>query len=104
RPYGFSDTNTANNTASDTATRRRQADLSIARTSGKSSAVLGTSDTYTITVTNNGPSTVSSINLSDTIPAGLLSASFGTASSGTRSEERRVGKECRSRGQRENNT
>src|SRR5207249_698808 len=53
------------------------------KTDGKTSAVPGTSDTYTITVTNSGPSTVSSVNLTDAIPAALLSPTFGTPSSGT---------------------
>jgi uncharacterized repeat protein (TIGR01451 family) len=34
-------------------------------------------DVYTIVVTNNGPSTVSSVTLTDTIPAALLNPSFG---------------------------
>ena len=37
----------------------------------------GTADVYTIVVTNNGPSTVSSVTLTDTIPAALLNPSFG---------------------------
>ena len=45
-------------------------------TDGKAIVVPGTSDTYTITVTNNGPSTVSSLTLSDTIPAALLNRNF----------------------------
>jgi uncharacterized repeat protein (TIGR01451 family) len=40
------------------------------------SVVPGTSDTYTITVSNNGPDTVSSVTLTDAIPAALSNASF----------------------------
>ena len=36
----------------------------------------GTSDTYTIAVSNNGPSTVSSVTLTDAIPAALLNVAF----------------------------
>src|SRR5262249_57815601 len=36
-----------------------------------------------ITVTNNGSSTVSSVNLTDTIPAALLNPVFGAPSSGS---------------------
>ncbi|HET7019699.1 MAG TPA: hypothetical protein VFI58_03180 [Xanthobacteraceae bacterium] len=81
-PSGTTDANSANNSASDTDTTP-QADLSVAVSDGKTSVVPGTSNTYTITVTNNGPSTVSSLTLTDTIPAGLLNTSFGTPSLGT---------------------
>jgi uncharacterized repeat protein (TIGR01451 family) len=44
------------------------ADLSVAMDDGKTTVVPGTTDTYTITVTNNGPDTLSSLILSDAIP------------------------------------
>src|SRR5262249_53544589 len=59
------------------------ADIAVSKTDGTTSVVAGTADTYTITVTNNGPLGVSSLSLSDTIPAALTGASFGTPSSGT---------------------
>ena len=58
------------------------ADLSISVTDGATSVAPGTRDTYTITVTNNGPDTLSSLTLSDAIPAALLNVSF-TPSVGT---------------------
>src|SRR5262249_21144159 len=60
-----------------------QADLSVTKDDGKTSAVPGTPDTYTITVTNNGPSTVSSVILTDDEPAALLNPVFGTPSAGS---------------------
>ena len=42
----------------------------------------GTPDTYTITVSNAGPSTVSSVTLTDAVPAALLNPVFGTPSRG----------------------
>ena len=51
-------------------------DLQVTKTDSTASLVPGTSDTYTITVTNNGPDTVNSVTLTDTIPAALLGASF----------------------------
>src|SRR5438067_2017854 len=45
-----------------------QADLSILKTDGVGSVVTGTNDTYTITVTNNGPSTVTGATVSDVLP------------------------------------
>src|SRR5204862_471814 len=82
-PAGVNDTNPRNNTASDTDTLTPQADLAVTKDDGKTSVVPGTAETYTITVTNNGPSTVSSVNLTDTIPAILLGATFGTPSTGS---------------------
>ena len=52
-------------------------DLQVTKTDSTASLVPGTSDTYTITVTNNGPSTVSSVTLTDAIPAALLNPAFG---------------------------
>jgi uncharacterized repeat protein (TIGR01451 family) len=52
------------------------ADLTILKT-GPASATTGSSITYTITVTNNGPSTGTSIVVSDPTPAGLTLVSAG---------------------------
>ena len=52
-----------------------QVDLSVTIT-GRAAVAAGTTDTYTIAVLNNGPSTVSSLGLTDAIPAALLGASF----------------------------
>jgi uncharacterized repeat protein (TIGR01451 family) len=82
-PAGVTDPNLGNNVDSDTDTLTPQADLAISKTDGKTSAVPGTPDTYTLTVTNNGPSTVSSLNLVDTVPAGLLNPDFGTPGTGS---------------------
>lgn len=82
-PSNVDDLNLSNNTASDVDTLTPQVDLSVSQTDGKTSVVPGTSNTYTITVTNNGPSTISSFTLTDSIPAALLNATFGTPSSGT---------------------
>lgn len=77
------DTNTNNNSATDTDTLNPQVDLTVAKSDGLTSVVPGTPNSYTITVTNNGPSTVTSFTLTDTIPGALLSPVFGTPSSGT---------------------
>src|SRR5437870_235950 len=59
-----------NNSASDTDTVNKSADLSIAKTGGVTSVMAGTSTTYTVTLTNNGPSTVpAGVVIKDTIPA-----------------------------------
>ena len=71
-PAGVTDPNTANDSATDTDTLTSEADLSIAKTDGLTSAVPGTNVTYTITVTNNGPSTVTGATVSDVLPLGLI--------------------------------
>ncbi|MBB5208809.1 Ig-like domain-containing protein [Chiayiivirga flava] len=47
------------------------ADLALVKADGNVTAVPGGSIAYTLTVTNNGPSTASAVSVSDTIPAGL---------------------------------
>ena len=67
------DPNAANNTAADTDSVTGSADLSITKTDGVASVTAGTSTTYTITVTNNGPSNEpAGVVVSDPIPAGTL--------------------------------
>jgi uncharacterized repeat protein (TIGR01451 family) len=82
-PPGVTDPNLGNNSDSDTDTLTPQADLAITKDDGQTSAVPGTPDTYTITVINNGPSTVSSFNMVDSVPAALLIPVFGTPSTGS---------------------
>jgi uncharacterized repeat protein (TIGR01451 family) len=81
-PAGLTDPNPANNTASDTDTLNPTADLQITNTDGATSAVAGASTTYTIAVTNAGPSTVSGATVADAIPSGVDSLSW-TGSNGT---------------------
>src|SRR5512132_1048112 len=57
------------------------ADLSITKTDGNTSVVPGTSDTYTITVSNNGPDTVTGATVSDPLPAGVIAANWAFAGS-----------------------
>jgi uncharacterized repeat protein (TIGR01451 family) len=65
-----------NNFATDFDTLTPQADLAVTIDDHTLIVVPGASDGYTITVTNNGPSTVSSLTLSDAIPAALLNPNF----------------------------
>ncbi len=61
----------ANDTDSETTTVTPAADLRIAKTDGVASVVAGTSTTYTITLTNDGPSTEpAGVVITDVIPAG----------------------------------
>jgi uncharacterized repeat protein (TIGR01451 family) len=50
---------------------------------GKTTVVPGTSDTYTIVVSNTGPTAVTGASVSDPLPAGVTAATWAnTASSG----------------------
>src|SRR4029077_8885681 len=76
------DTSGANNSATDTDSLTPQNDVSITKTDGKTTAVPGTSDTYTITVSNSGPSAAASVSVNDPVPAALTGASW-TGSDGS---------------------
>ena len=65
-----------NNTATDIDTLTPQADLAITKTDGVSSVVPGTPNTYTIVVSNAGPSAVTGAALSDLVPAGVTATTW----------------------------
>ena len=75
-PAGTTDPTPTNDSFTDGDTVTPQADLAVTMTDGKTTVVPGTFAAYTITVTNNGPSTVSSLTLTDSIPAALLNPNF----------------------------
>ena len=56
-----------------------QGDLSIVKTDGKTSAIPGTADTYTITVSNPGPSNVVGAAINDTFPSIFTGVSWSVA-------------------------
>ena len=73
-PVGVTDPDTTNNSATDTdvvTSAPVVADLAITKTNGAASVNAGGSTVYTITVTNNGPSSVSGALLTDPVAAGL---------------------------------
>src|SRR5262249_48434815 len=76
RPAGVTDTNPTNNSATDTDTLTPQADLAITKTDNVTSVVPGTSTTYTIVVTNAGPSTAVDQQVSDLFPSEITSVSW----------------------------
>ena len=78
-PGGSDDPTPGNNTATDTDTLTPLVDLIITKTDGQSSVEPQATPTYTITVTNAGPSDVTGAAVSDLIPAGLTSASWTCA-------------------------
>lgn len=66
------DPDTSNNTGTATVTVTPSADLAIVKTISANPAPLNGAVTYTVVVTNNGPSTASAVAVSDALPAGLL--------------------------------
>ena len=98
---GGGETNTGNDSASDATTITQLPDLTIVKMHSGNFTQGQTGATYTITASNSGPGATSgTVTVTDTLPAGLTATAMtGTGWSCTlvRSEERRVGKECRSR-------
>ncbi len=76
------ETNSANNSATQVTTLTQQADLSISKTDSPDPVVAGQTITYTLTVTNNGPSDASGVTVTDTLPSNVTFVS-ATASQGT---------------------
>ncbi len=81
-PAGVTDPNPANNTAMDTDTLTPTADLQITKTDGSATAIPGTAVTYTIVVTNAGPSNVTGAVVADTFPASMSGISYTAVQTG----------------------
>jgi uncharacterized repeat protein (TIGR01451 family) len=64
------DPNPANNLATAT-TQVTSADLSVSKTASSDPAVPGTDLTYTLTVSNAGPTSASVVVVTDTLPTGV---------------------------------
>ncbi len=75
-PVGVTDPNSADNVAVDTTSVSGLGDVSIVKTDGVATVVAGTSTTYTILVTNPGPSRIDGIQVTDALPGALLGASW----------------------------
>ena len=75
-PAGVIESNPANNSATDSDTITLKADLKVTVTDGKTSVVAGTVDTYTIIVSNSGPSVVAGASVIDTFPDSFASVTY----------------------------
>ncbi len=80
----FTDPVPTNNTASENTTVEvippgPEADLSITKTDSHDPVAVGDNLTYTLIVTNNGPDNATSVNVTDTLPAGLIHLSSNTS-------------------------
>ncbi|HAF24067.1 MAG TPA: hypothetical protein DCK93_14370 [Blastocatellia bacterium] len=80
-PSGVTDSNPANNSATDTDTITVKADLKVTVTDGKTATIPGAKDTYTIVVTNAGPSNVTGAAVSDSFPDTFTGVTFTATSS-----------------------
>jgi uncharacterized repeat protein (TIGR01451 family) len=82
-PQGVTDPTPGDNSATDTDTLTPRADLAITKTDNQTAAVPGLTTTYTIVVSNAGPSAVIGASVSDPLPLGVTAARWtATASSG----------------------
>src|SRR5437764_6297052 len=70
------DPNTANNTATDSDTITFRADLRVTVNDGKTATVAGAKNTYTIVVTNGGPSNVSGAVINDSFPSTFTGVTY----------------------------
>ncbi len=78
-PQGVTDTNPLNNTSSVTVTLAKNATLGIFKTNNQLTSVPGTDVTYTIAVTNSGPSDANNVTVNDTFPAELQNPTWTCA-------------------------
>ncbi len=70
------DSNTTNNTSVTSTTIKETADLSATKASDKFTAKAGETVTYTVTITNDGPSTAKTPTVSDQVPATVESPQY----------------------------
>src|SRR5437773_1367663 len=76
------DPNTANNTATDSDTITFRADLRVTVNDGKTATVAGAKNTYTIVVTNGGPSNVCGAVINESFPSTFIGATYTATQSG----------------------
>jgi uncharacterized repeat protein (TIGR01451 family) len=81
-PAEINDPNPGNNTATDMDSITVKADLKVTVTDGKTAAVPGTKDTYTIVVTNVGPSNIAGAVIQDHFPNTFTGITFTATQSG----------------------
>ena len=80
-PSGVTDTNPANNSATDTDAIKLRADLKVTVTDNKTAAIAGQKNTYTIIV-DCWPSDVSGAAVSDNFPAEFIGVNFTATATG----------------------
>jgi len=81
-PSGITDPNLGNNSATDTDNITFKADLKVTVSDGKTAATAGAKNTYTIVVTNAGPSKVIGAAIHDSFPSTFTSVTYNATQSG----------------------
>jgi uncharacterized repeat protein (TIGR01451 family) len=81
-PAGVTDPDSGNNSATDSDNIVFKADLRVTVTDGKTAAIAGKKNTYTIVVTNAGPSNVTSATIQDTFPPNFAGVTFMATQTG----------------------
>ncbi len=81
-PTGFDDSVPENNTATDSDALDPEVDLTVSKTDNLTSVTPGQSVTYTIVVTNNGPSDVFGAVVEDTLPVELENVTYTSTTTG----------------------
>ena len=81
-PGNEADTPTANNSDSVTTSVSRQVSLAMSKTDSADPVLLGNNFTYTVSVTNDGPSTATNVTVSDTLPAQVNLVSVSSSQGG----------------------
>ncbi|HTX91496.1 MAG TPA: sortase, partial [Anaerolineales bacterium] len=76
---GITDTNSANNSASDTDTQNSQTDLGITKTDNRIYYLAGDTLNYVVVVTNHGPADVTGAVVSDAMPAQIIAWTWSCA-------------------------
>jgi uncharacterized repeat protein (TIGR01451 family) len=88
-PPGVTDPNPSNNSSTDTDTINAVVGLGVTKTDGATTYTPGGTATYTIVVTNAGPSSAANVSINDALPAGVTLTATptctpnGTATCGT---------------------
>jgi uncharacterized repeat protein (TIGR01451 family) len=81
-PAGVTDAVIGNNLSQDTDALNASADLGITKTDNAASAIPGTATSYTLKVTNTGPSFVTGAQVTDTVPASLTGVTWTCVATG----------------------
>jgi uncharacterized repeat protein (TIGR01451 family) len=82
---GQTDPTPGNNSATDTDTSSPRTDLAVTKTDGAATYTAGNAISYTMVVSNSGPSNASGVSISDPIPAVISGVTIGCVPSGSAS-------------------
>ncbi|MEP7137055.1 MAG: GEVED domain-containing protein, partial [Chloroflexota bacterium] len=82
-PAGVTDPVAGNNTATDTDTPNPITDVAITKTDGSATYTAGNAISYTIVVSNTGPSNATGASVADTVPAAITGTTIACVASGT---------------------